>query len=67
MLRIGIADDEKEAIAELSEYVKDFMDKKGIDVIIDEYEDGTKLEDKSALYDLLFLDIDMPEMSGIEL
>lgn len=67
MLRIGIADDEKEAIAELSEYVKDFMDKKGIDVIIDEYEDGTKLEDKSALYDLLFLDIGMPEMSGIEL
>lgn len=28
MLRIGIADDEKEAVAELSEYVKDFMDKK---------------------------------------
>lgn len=67
MLKIGIADDEKEAVAELSKYVKDFMDKKEIDVIIDEYEDGTKLEDRSVLYDLVFLDIDMPEMSGIEL
>ena len=67
MLRIGIADDEKEAVAELSEYVKDFMDKKGIDVKIDEYETGIKLEDRSALYDLVFLDIGMPDMSGIEL
>ncbi|MBQ8349411.1 MAG: response regulator transcription factor [Ruminococcus sp.] len=67
MLRIGIADDEKEAIEELSGYVKEFMDKKGIDVIIDKYEDGTKLEGRSVLYDLVFLDISMPEMSGIEL
>lgn len=67
MLKIGIADDEREAVAELSEYVKNFIDKKEIDVKIDGYENGIKLEDRSALYDLVFLDIDMPEMSGIEL
>lgn len=67
MLRIGIADDERAEVVKLSRYVKEFMDKKGQDVKIDEYEDGIKLEDRSALYDLVFLDIDMPEMNGIEL
>ncbi len=67
MLRIGIADDERAAVVKLSRYVKEFMDKKGQDVKIDEYENGIKLEDRSALYDLVFLDIDMPEMNGIEL
>ena len=55
MLRIGIADDERAAVVKLSRYVKEFMDKKGQDVKIDEYENGIKLEDRSALYDLVFL------------
>lgn len=67
MIRIGIADDEREAVVKIKTYVKEFMEKQGLDVIIDEYESGVKLEDKSALYDLVFLDIDMPEISGIEL
>ena len=37
MLRIGIADDERAAVVKLSRYVKEFMEKKGQDVKIDEY------------------------------
>lgn len=41
MLKIGIADDERAEVVKLSRYIKEFMEKNGVDVKIDGYENET--------------------------
>lgn len=66
-MRIAICDDEKiyrkQLMTELEKIIK------SLDVIIDEYDNGKELIDKydKYKYELVFLDIEMPAMNGIDL
>lgn len=67
MYKIAIVDDEIERAYEIERYVNRYMKKEEIDVITETYRDGNKITKTSVLYDLVFLDIEMPEINGIEL
>ena len=65
-MRIGICDDEIKYSKELELYIKEYNSQ--ADWTIDIYKDGNKLlKDGVMKYDLVFLDIEMPTIDGIEL
>lgn len=70
MLRIAICDDEKGMIDIFTEYVRRAQQEMDIDVHIDEYEESwrlcDRLESQKASYDLIILDIMMPEKTGLD-
>ena len=63
MLRIAICDDEFYFINEFSKLVKDRFE--NIE-IVDKFTNPKELLNSNILYDVIFLDIDMPEIDGIE-
>lgn len=65
MLKIAVCDDEKTFINTISKLINSKLENRieKLDTFINPYE----LLEKINLYDLIFLDIDMPEISGIEL
>lgn len=68
VLRIGVCDDEEVIYKEMSKYITFYSEKKNIAVESKYYNSGIGLiesEDATNL-DILFLDIDMPELDGIE-
>lgn len=67
MQRIAIVDDETDQAERTAWYVREYMKSKNTDAIIEIYNSGTELAKTSALYDLMFLDIEMPEINGINL
>lgn len=62
MIRIAVCDDEKESVRQL----KDMILSVGISDRVDCYESGEKLTEEEQSYDIIFLDIDMEGMNGIE-
>lgn len=62
MIRIAVCDDEKESVRQL----KDMILSAGISDRVDCYESGEKLTEEEQSYDIIFLDIDMEGMNGIE-
>lgn len=70
MLKVAICDDEKEMIDILTEYVRRAQQEMNIDIYIDEYVESwrlcDRLEAQKASYDLIILDIMMPEKTGID-
>lgn len=67
MIRIAVVDDEPNQAERTAEYVREYMKSKNADAIIEIYSNGTELAKTSTLYDLMFLDIEMPEINGIYL
>lgn len=65
-LKIGICDDEQIIINQLERMIKDFIQKVSIDADIIEFLSGRDLLDKVLDLDVVFLDINMPDMDGIE-
>lgn len=65
-LRIGICDDEKYMTDMISKELFSYFENKGIDVNIDEYNSGIDLLKSTVLYDIIFLDIEMPEINGMQ-
>lgn len=65
MIRIAVCDDEKIMLDTICERIADYY---ASDCEIVKYEDGKRLleESKKQLFDVLFLDIDMPELNGME-
>lgn len=69
-IQIAICDDEEFFVEDISVTVINCMKERNCLFTIEKYRDARKLVESVAngekKYDLLFLDIDMPEMSGVE-
>ena len=71
LIRIAICDDEKEAVALHEEVIKDSLRSCGIGYEITTYTYGSNLlsdiTEDGFFYDLILLDIEMPDVTGMEL
>lgn len=68
MVRIAIVDDEQAAREKMRSAILRFASENGNEFDVDEYTcAGDYLTNKRGNYDILFLDIDMPGVSGMEL
>ena len=61
-MRKAVCDDEKILRKQLSAYIKSYSDKSSVD----EYENGWELLNSNVYYDIIFLDIEMPGLSGMD-
>ncbi|MCM1227583.1 MAG: LytTR family DNA-binding domain-containing protein [Clostridium sp.] len=66
MVRIAIVDDEQEQIDLISGIVSDFFNERSIDITINRFMSGEALLSEIAEYNLIFLDIQMDGIDGIE-
>jgi len=68
MINIAICDDDMTIIEQVSKYIKDFATTVQDEINIKIYNDGVDfISDINGMgFDLLFLDIDMPVISGME-
>ncbi|HBB72451.1 MAG TPA: DNA-binding response regulator [Ruminococcus sp.] len=66
-MRIAVCDDEQRFLDDISGIIEDIY--KSLDIITERFTDGNELlkSFRSAPYDLVFLDIEMPDMDGISL
>ena len=68
MIRIGIVDDEKQERDQLKQALARFGAENGTELNVQEFDCATVyLAAQDRDFDILFLDIDMPQMSGMEL
>lgn len=67
MIRIAIVDGEKSWLNTMSEYLKRYFDGAKEEYVCDVYFDGIDLvSDNRAIYDVVFLDIDMKLLNGVD-
>ena len=66
MLRVGICDDEPLIIEALRRIILEIADKNGWEISISCFESGKELLEAVDTLEAVFLDIDMPELDGIE-
>ena len=67
MIRIGIVDDEESARRQISDAIGRFAAEKNVELEVRSFSSaGAYLAEKDNLFDILYLDIDMPGMSGME-
>ena len=66
-MRIAICDDEKEYLLFIKEYIMKILLDVKEDIFIDTYISGKELLKRFNEYQILILDINMPEISGFEL
>jgi DNA-binding LytR/AlgR family response regulator len=69
MLKIAICDDEQVIVNQLEQHIAKFFKQKNMNVEIHTYNDGNVLltDSQTILFDVLLLDIEMPEISGMEI
>lgn len=63
MLKVAVCDDNNSIVNEIKKVIESYEKKK---VSIKTYNNGEELLDEGEKFDVLFLDIDMPNMDGIE-
>ena len=70
MLKIAICDDDIKFTSKMDTIIRNVARENGIQIEIDVYFDGLALmesmNDNRVLYDILFLDIEMEKMDGLE-
>jgi len=66
MLSIAVCDDEKCVSEKIEKMAKDFFSKKNIDISVMKYSSGEELLGSNEGMDILFLDIQMKDMDGME-
>ena len=66
-MRILICDDEVRYISDLQRHIENYMNNHGISYEIDTTTSPNEITENDVAYDLVFLDIKMPEFDGIDL
>lgn len=66
MIKIAVVDDETDQIEQIVKIVTDFFNQHKLSIEIDEFPDGESLLNKDYSYDIIFLDIQMNGIDGIE-
>ena len=66
MLRIAICDDEKYMSDKIKMMVSDYFCEKNMDIVISQFSSGEELLKDNRTIDILFLDIQMKDMDGME-
>lgn len=66
MLRIAVCDDEDSSIRKIVDSIKDYENENNIPLSIDKYYDGEELIRSREMYDLIFLDVEMKILDGID-
>ncbi len=66
MLRIAVVDDEKEVREELKGYLEKYGEENKVQAQLTLFCSGVELLEKGTDYDIIFLDIEMPGLSGME-
>ena len=66
-MRILICDDEVRYINDLQGYIEEYMNNRGMSYQIDTTTSPNEITESDAVYDLVFLDIKMPQFDGIDL
>lgn len=66
LINIGICDDRQEAVLVLQKYIEDVMHKRKEDWEIRSFSSGGELLQKIEELSIVFLDIEMPNLDGIE-
>lgn len=69
MMKIAICDDNENTLKLLCEIVNQSLESINQEFMLDKFKDGIELldENRYKLYDIIFLDIDMPEVSGFDI
>lgn len=66
MLRIAIVEDDPAAMAQLQQFLAQYQSERGISATVSIFHDGSELlEDYRPIYDIIFLDIEMPRTDGM--
>lgn len=65
-IKIGICDDIPAAIGQIEHVINKYMEQSGTELEIHTFLSGKEVLEKIDMIDILFLDIEMPEMDGIE-
>ena len=67
MIRIALVEDEAEVRAQLQGYVQRHTRQYGTEFAVTEFADGMELlDDYRSVYDILFLDVEMKHVAGME-
>ena len=67
MYTIAIVDDEKSLRKQILEYIKQYGNEKNIQFKVEEFQNGQEIKEvESGIFDIIFLDIDMPKVNGME-
>ncbi|MFV0254431.1 MAG: LytR/AlgR family response regulator transcription factor [Beutenbergiaceae bacterium] len=67
MIRIGIAEDDRASAKVLLSYLSRYQDEHDVTLAVHAFGDGSDLLDNyRSDYDILFLDVEMPQMDGFE-
>ncbi|MDD3338268.1 MAG: response regulator, partial [Lachnospiraceae bacterium] len=66
MIKVAVCDDEEQICVKLMTITKSFFEEIQRQVWVAEFKDGYQLLKSNTRFDIIFLDIDMPDMNGIE-
>ena len=66
VLKIAIVDDEYDQIQKINQVVSGFFTEREIAISIDLFTSGEELLNTTTVYDIIFLDIQMAGIDGIE-